>query len=123
MRVDTRIRVSNIDVISFNIDENIFFMEQIEERLKKRKIRNNLHSLHKLRTDINQHFKKFQTAMTDKFYVDFSTLMEKFPGVHYNIACRSLCKNNDTIDYDDDDDIDSLHRKRIEFIRNRYPNN
>ena len=62
---------------------------------------------------INKFFVKFQLAIKNKFSIDFSTLMEKFPGIHYNISCRSLCKGAQT-----SEDTEALS-PRVQLIRQR----
>ena len=64
---------------------------------------------------LEQLFTRFKYAMRDNFSIDFSTLMEKFPGIHYNIACRPLCKGSKTSDHED------VNSPRVVNIRNRFP--
>jgi len=65
---------------------------------------------------LQRYFDIFKDAIKDKFSIDFSTLMEKFPGIHYNITCRPVCKGKYT-----EQDLDA-ESPRVELIRNRYPN-
>ena len=93
-------KIFNKEELNIKVDEEIIDGIIIDEQINNRRL--------------VAFFERFKNAMRDNFSIDFSTLMEKFPGVHYNINCRPLCKGVKTREYDED------KSPRVENIRNRY---